>query len=88
MSIRLSTPATQDAPPRAPAQDLQRHKPRAAANHLSPAEMTKRDAGAVDEDAAALAKVQASRLPKPPHLHRYVAGACKVCGVEQPGGAA
>lgn len=74
--------------PREPAQDTGRHKAKAAASHLSPAELTKRDAGAVDEDAARLAVVQATRLSKPPHVHRYIAGACKVCGVEQPGGAA
>lgn len=51
---------------RAQAQDVGRHTPRAAANHLSAAEMKKRDAGAVVEDAAALNNVWASRPMKPP----------------------
>lgn len=66
MSIRLTTPATQEAPAPKPAQDLQRHTPRAAASHLSPAELTKRDAGAVESDGAALERVQATRPLKPP----------------------
>lgn len=66
MSIRLTTPATQEAPQRAPAQDVSRHKARAAASHLSPAELTKRDAGAVESDGAALERVQATRPLKPP----------------------
>lgn len=52
--------------PKSPTQDVNRHKARAAANHLSPAELTKRDAGAVLEDAAALNQVWASRPLKPP----------------------
>lgn len=52
--------------PREPAQDSGRHKAKAAASHLSPAELTKRDAGAVDEDVAALERVQAMRPLKPP----------------------
>lgn len=51
---------------RPPAQDVSRHKARAAASHLSPAELTKRDAGAVESDGAALAAVQATRPLKPP----------------------
>lgn len=51
---------------RAPAQDTARHTARAAAAHLSPAEITKRDAACVDEDAAALERVQESRPLKPP----------------------
>lgn len=62
------------------AQDLSRHTPKPAANHLSPAEIKKRDAAKVDDDAAALAKALAVRPLKPPHRHVYVNGVCKVCG--------
>lgn len=53
--------------PRPPAQDTARHAPRAAANHLSPAEITKRDAAMVEEDAAALDRtLAAGKRLKPP----------------------
>jgi hypothetical protein len=67
---------------RQPAQDLNRHTARAAANHLSTAELVKRDAANVAEDAAKL-----DRLPKslkPPHIHRYEAGKCCVCEAPDP----
>jgi hypothetical protein len=73
---------------RAPAQDLTRYTARAAANHLSPAEQKVHLERTLDRDVEALKLIQARRLSKPPHQHRYVAGACKVCGVEQAGGAA
>lgn len=66
MSIRLTTKPTPEAPAAKPAQDLSRHKPLARAAHLSPAEITKRDASMVDQDAAALNRVWASRPLKPP----------------------
>lgn len=49
-----------------PAQDTSRHTPRAAASHLSPAELTKRDASMVETDAEALERVQKTRPLKPP----------------------
>lgn len=52
--------------PKPPAQDTARHTPRAAANHLSVNERVKLDAARVDEDAAALKLVQATRPLKPP----------------------
>jgi hypothetical protein len=55
-------------------QDVSRHTARAAASHLSPAELTKRDQASVDEDGAALARVQASRaLMNPLEMQRYAA---------------
>ena len=51
---------------RPPAQDTGRHTPRAAAAHLSPVEITKRDAAMVDEDAAALARVFDAVVAKRP----------------------
>ncbi len=54
-------------------QDLSRHTARAAANHLSAAERTKLDARNVDQDAAALARVQATKPLFPPHR-------CQACG--------
>lgn len=63
-----------------PAQDVSRHTARAAASHLSPAEVTKRDAASVDEDAAALDRVHASKPLFPPHHHVYVRGKCRRCG--------
>jgi len=51
---------------RAPAQDLQRHTARAAAQHLSPAEITKRDAACVEEDVAALDRMIAPGSPLRP----------------------
>jgi len=67
VSIRLTTPLAQQAPGPKPAQDLQRHTARAAASHLSPAEITKRDAASVDEDATALDRTLAAgkRLDPP-----------------------
>lgn len=58
---------------RPPAQDLQRHTARAAASHLSRAELTKRDAGAVESDAAALDRIRASKPLFPPNR-------CQLCG--------
>jgi hypothetical protein len=52
--------------PKPPAQDVARHTPKPAANHLSLAEQKKHDERRVDEDAAALKLVQASRPLKPP----------------------
>lgn len=52
--------------PKPPAQDVSRHVPRAAANHLSELERAKLDASRIDEDAAELAKVQATRPLRPP----------------------
>lgn len=52
------------------AQDTGRHTPRAAANHLSVPEQAKRDAAAVDDDVAALHRVQASKPSLPPHRRR------------------
>ena len=69
--------------PKPQAQELSRHTPRAAANHLSPAEIKKLDEQNAAEDAAALAKVQASRLPKPPHRHVFAGGSCKVCALPE-----
>jgi hypothetical protein len=52
--------------PKSPAQDVARHTPKPAANHLSAAEQKKHDECNVDEDAAALARIQATRPMKPP----------------------
>ena len=71
-------------------QDTGRHTPRAAANHLSAAEQTKRDAANVAEDAAALDRTLAAgrRLTPPGRkptrnwqraFHRY-AQTCHECG--------
>lgn len=59
--------------PKPPAQDTARHTPKAAANHLSAAEQKKHDEQRVDEDAAALKRVQASKPLYPPHR-------CQLCG--------
>lgn len=61
------------------AQDVSRHTARAAASHLSPAEITKRDAAMVIEDAAALARSLAKKPLFPPHVHVYADGKCKRC---------
>lgn len=67
MSIRLTTAATSEPVPRPPAQDVSRHTPRAAANHLSPAERTKTDAANVERDAAMLDRnLAAGKRLKPP----------------------
>jgi hypothetical protein len=67
VSIRLTTNPTPEAKPPATAQDLSRHKPLARAAHLSPAEITKRDASMVDQDAAAYdATMRAGKRLKPP----------------------
>lgn len=61
---------TSASAPATPAQDTGRHKARAAANHLSAPEMKKLDEQRVDDDARALARVQASRPLKPPHRNQ------------------
>jgi hypothetical protein len=64
-NVRLATAATPEAKPQA--QDVNRHTPRAAANHLSLAERTKADAANVERDAAALDRtLAAGRRLKPP----------------------
>ena len=76
---------TSAAPPeKKPAdQDLSRHTPKAAANHLSALEQAQHDARNVERDAAALARVHAARLPKPPHRHIFISGSCKVCAMPE-----
>lgn len=71
---------TVDGGAKGQAQDTSRHTARAAASHLSPAEITKRDAASVDEDAAALARSLANKPLFPPHHHVYKAGKCTRCG--------
>ena len=66
MSIRLTTSATQEAPQRPPAQNLDRHKANAAAGHLSAPEQTKHDARNLERDVEALARMQAGRPSRPP----------------------
>lgn len=76
--------------PREPAQDTGRHKPKAAANHLSVNERVKLDAARVDEDAAALDRTLAAgkRLDPPGRkpvrnwqlaFHKYAQN-CNECG--------
>lgn len=66
-NVRLATAPTPEAKPQA--QDVNRHTPRAAANHLSLAERTKVDAANVERDAAALDRTLAAgkRLKPPGH---------------------
>jgi hypothetical protein len=67
VSIRLTTRPAPELRPQQPAQDLSRHKPLARAAHLSPAEITKRDASMVAQDAAAYdATMRAGKRLKPP----------------------
>jgi hypothetical protein len=62
-NVRLATAVT----PEPQAQDVNRHTPRAAANHLSVAEQTKRDVANVETDAAALDRtLAAGKRLKPP----------------------
>lgn len=65
MNVRLATKPTPEAKP--PAQELTRHTPKAAANHLSLPERIKRDAAKVEDDVAALERVQQARPDLPFH---------------------
>lgn len=65
-TVILGNASAGAAAKRREAQDLSRHKPLARAAHLSPAEITKRDAAMVEHDVEQLGRVQATRPLKPP----------------------
>jgi hypothetical protein len=82
--------------PKPPAQDVARHTPKAAANHLSVAEQKKHDERRVDEDAASLDRMLAAgkRLDPPgrkprrvwERMFNQIAENCEQCGrIIEPG---
>lgn len=83
-SYTLSGTTATPEPRPALAQDVNRHTPKAAANHLSTLEQQAHDARNLERDKAALERMQAARPSAPPHVHVYVSGKCKRCGRPEP----